>query len=151
MHICILFYAHQPSDRYRYMIAFVMGWTVPLSGTTLTITTMTTGKFLVNSYIYGVGITAGTYITAITSGSGTNGTYTISESHGSVSSTRIIGSGVVTILTTTGGSKNSLFECAGRGTCGRLTGSCGCWDQYVSSDGFGKNGSRGDCGHNVIY
>jgi hypothetical protein len=41
--------------------------------------------------------------------------------------------------------------CSGRGLCDHGTGQCGCVDGYASSDGFGKSGTRGDCGHSLAY
>jgi len=44
-----------------------------------------------------------------------------------------------------------LYECAGHGTCDRTSGSCICAPFWGSSNGFGSAGTRGDCGHNLIY
>jgi hypothetical protein len=41
--------------------------------------------------------------------------------------------------------------CSGRGLCDHGTGQCGCASGYGSSDGFGKAGTRGDCGHSLPY
>jgi hypothetical protein len=49
------------------------------AGTILTITTVTSGQFGVGQYISGTGLPAGEYITANGSGSGTAGTYTVSQ------------------------------------------------------------------------
>lgn len=38
-------------------------------------------------------------------------------------------------------------ECSGRGICDYNTGTCSCFDNFLSSDGLGGPGSRGDCGH----
>ena len=38
-------------------------------------------------------------------------------------------------------------ECSGRGLCDYTSGTCSCFDYFVSSDGLGGAGSRGDCGH----
>ena len=43
------------------------------------------------------------------------------------------------------GTKERL-ECSGRGICNRQTGECMCQDNFLSSDGSGSSGSRGDCG-----
>jgi len=51
-----------------------------ISGTTLTITAVTQGSLAVGNYITGTGITPGTYITALGSGSGGTGTYTVNIS-----------------------------------------------------------------------
>ena len=51
-----------------------------ISGTTLTITTMTTGQVAVGMQVLGAGVTANTFITALGSGAGLTGTYTVSQS-----------------------------------------------------------------------
>ena len=51
-----------------------------ISATTLTVNSITAGSLKLGTYISGVGITAGTYITAFGSGSGGTGTYTINSS-----------------------------------------------------------------------
>ena len=61
-----------------------------ISGTTLTITAVSSGKLYINSLISGTGVTAGTYITAFGTGTGGAGTYTVSASQ-TVSSTTIDG------------------------------------------------------------
>lgn len=50
------------------------------AGTTLTVTTVTSGQFAVGQQVAGTGVVAGTYITALGSGSGTAGTYVVSQS-----------------------------------------------------------------------
>jgi hypothetical protein len=68
-----------------------------ISGTTLTITGTTgAGVLVVGSIISGTGVTAGTFITAFGTGTGTTGTYTVSASQ-TVSSTAITTSTAVTI------------------------------------------------------
>eukprot|EP00939_MAST-03C_sp_MAST-3C-sp1_P004097 g4097.t1 len=39
------------------------------------------------------------------------------------------------------------LECANRGTCDRVTGTCQCWNGFSSSDGAGATGATGDCGY----
>ena len=51
-----------------------------ISGTTLTITTMTTGQVAVGMQVQGPGVSANTFITALGSGAGLTGTYTVSPS-----------------------------------------------------------------------
>lgn len=51
-----------------------------ISGTTLTITTMTTGQVAVGQQVNGPGVTANTFITALGSGAGLTGTYTVNNS-----------------------------------------------------------------------
>jgi len=68
-----------------------------ISGTTLTITGTTgSGVLVVGSIISGTGVTAGTFISAFGTGTGTTGTYTVSASQ-TVSSTAITTSTAVTI------------------------------------------------------
>jgi len=49
-------------------------------GTTLTVTSVTSGTLAANQYLYGYGIAAGTTIASLGTGSGGTGTYTISSS-----------------------------------------------------------------------
>ena len=53
------------------------------------------------------------------------------------------------VHTSTDGTKEGEY-CAGRGTCDTETGMCECYDTngdgYLSSDGYGSAGVRGDCG-----
>lgn len=49
------------------------------AGTVLTITTVTSGQFGVGQVVSGTGLPAGEYITALGSGSGTAGTYAVSQ------------------------------------------------------------------------
>lgn len=65
--------------------AYVTG---SISTTTLTVSAVTNGMLAVGQVISGIGITAGTYITALGTGSGGTGTYTVSVSQ-TVSSTTI--------------------------------------------------------------
>lgn len=71
--------------------ATTASFTGSISGTTLTVTAMSTGSppILVGMYLIGSGITAGTQITATGSGSGGAGTYTMSIS-------QTVGSGEIT-------------------------------------------------------
>jgi hypothetical protein len=61
-----------------------------ISGTTLTVTSVASGALAVGTRITGTGITAGTYITTLGTGTGGNGTYTVSASQ-TVSSNTITG------------------------------------------------------------
>lgn len=61
-----------------------------ISGTTLTVTAVSSGLLRVGFIISGTGVTAGTTITAYGTGTGGNGTYTVSASQ-TVSSTTITG------------------------------------------------------------
>jgi len=68
-----------------------------ISGTTLTITGSTgSGVLVVGSIISGTGVTAGTFVSAFGTGTGTTGTYTVSVSQ-TVSSTAITTSTAVTV------------------------------------------------------
>jgi hypothetical protein len=39
--------------------------------------------------------------------------------------------------------------CSNHGTCDTATGICSCYQPYNSSDGFGNEGTRGDCGYRI--
>ena len=64
--------------------------TAEIDGTTLTVTAVTDGALAVGSYVSGTGVTAGTRITALGTGTGGTGTYTVSTSQ-TVASTTIYG------------------------------------------------------------
>ena len=63
--------------------------TIGNAGTTLTVATVTSGTLTVGSIISGTGITAGTTISALGTGTGAAGTYTISGAAQNVASTTI--------------------------------------------------------------
>jgi hypothetical protein len=65
-------------------------FTGSISGTTLTVTAVTSGSIGIGSVISGTGVTAGTSITGLISGTGGVGTYTVSASQ-TVASTTITG------------------------------------------------------------
>jgi len=73
-----------------------------ISGTTLTVTAVTSGTLAVGAVISGTGVTAGTSITVLGSGTGGVGTYTVSASQ-TVSSTTITRQPVVGATFTTSG------------------------------------------------
>ncbi len=76
-----------------------------ITGTTLTVTAVASGTLDTNTYLSGTGITAGTKINGLGSGTGGTGTYTVDTSHpsgtGSVAMTGMT-SGVVFIATNKG-------------------------------------------------
>lgn len=55
-------------------------------------------------------------------------------------------SGDSTTIASQSGSKEDA-PCSGRGKCNSKTGICECYTGYLSSDGRGNTGDRGDCGH----
>jgi hypothetical protein len=65
-------------------------FTGSISGTTLTVTAVTSGSIGIGSVISGTGVTVGTTITGLISGTGSTGTYTVSVSQ-TVASTTITG------------------------------------------------------------
>jgi hypothetical protein len=54
----------------------------------------------------------------------------------------------VSISTVTAGTKIE-YECSDNGYCDRKTGLCHCFEGYLSSDGNGAQGTRGDCGYKM--
>ena len=67
-------------------------FTGSISGTTLTVSAVTSGTIVVGTGITGSGVTAGTTVTALGTGTGGTGTYTVSASQ-TVSSTTITATG----------------------------------------------------------
>jgi hypothetical protein len=67
-------------------------FTGSISGTTLTVTAVASGTVTVGQTLSGTGITSGTIITALGTGTGGNGTYTVQDSQ-TVSSTTITATG----------------------------------------------------------
>jgi hypothetical protein len=74
------------------------GGTGSIAGTTLTITAVTTGILAIGSVISGTGVTAGTTVTAYLSGTGAEGTYTVTPSQ-NASSTAISSAIIITVPT----------------------------------------------------
>lgn len=64
-------------------------YTASISTTTMTVSAVASGRLFVGQKISGAGVTAGTYITALGTGTGGTGTYTVSTSQ-TVSSTVIV-------------------------------------------------------------
>ncbi len=65
-------------------------YTGAISGTTLTVSAVASGTLVVGQEVTGSGVTAGTYITGLGTGTGGTGTYTVSESQ-TVSSESMVG------------------------------------------------------------
>ena len=76
-----------------------------ISGTTLTVSAVTSGTVKVGATISGSGVTAGTTITALGTGTGGTGTYTVSASQ-TVSSTAITARNATCFTTSTNGKAN---------------------------------------------
>lgn len=60
------------------------------------------------------------------------------------------GTATVSVVETVAGNKANI-ECSSRGTCDRATGICTCFPYFLSSDGAGGLGRRGDCGYVSPY
>lgn len=75
------------------------------AGTTLTVTAVTSGTLKVGSVLSGSGVTAGTTITALGTGTGGTGTYTVSASQ-NVSSTAITARNATSFTTSSDGKAN---------------------------------------------
>ena len=58
-----------------------------IADTTLTVTAVASGTLVLGQYIFGTGVTVGTYITALVSGTGATGTYTVSVKQTTTSTT----------------------------------------------------------------
>ena len=57
----------------------------------------------------------------------------------------------VAVSTTVTGTRENV-ECSNRGLCDRASGLCVCVAGFVSSDGNGNAGTRGDCGfRNALF
>lgn len=84
--------------------AINVGFTGSISGTTLTVTSVSSGTIAVGMALFGTNISIGTIITALGSGSGGAGTYTINNSQ-TVSSTSISAAKKVTPI---GSSMNDI-------------------------------------------
>ncbi|EQC38194.1 hypothetical protein, variant [Saprolegnia diclina VS20] len=65
--------------------------------------------------------------------------------NGALTLTTVGASPRLTVVTTVHGTKEDAY-CSNRGLCDRSTGTCNCFPNYVSSDGYGSVGRRGDCG-----
>lgn len=75
-----LLYVHGTGSSVGPITSTVNAFTGYISGTTLTISTVTTGQLAVGQLVQGAGIAANTFITALGSGTGGTGTYTVSVS-----------------------------------------------------------------------
>jgi hypothetical protein len=85
---------------FQTAVAFVGNGSI--SGNTLTVTTSTTGALTVGSYVYGTGVPSNTFITALGTGTGGNGTYTLNNTI-AFSGTGQISGTTLTIATTASG------------------------------------------------
>lgn len=88
------------SDDTRQLASF----TGSISGTTLTVTAVASGYLGVGETIYGTGVTAGTTIDALGTGTGGTGTYTVSTS-------QTVGSVAMTADISFGGSNMTVDKC----------------------------------------
>lgn len=85
--------------------------TASIAGTTMTVTAVGSGTLSVGQYISGSGVTAGTYITALGTGKGGTGTYTVSASQTVASTT----------VTATAALATAFSGNTGNGTMGAIT------------------------------
>jgi hypothetical protein len=93
-------YIVDTTNRYTWYISTPSAatFTGSISGTTLTVSTMLSGTIAVGQAIFGSGIQQNTVITALGTGSGGTGTYTVSDSQ-TVSSTSINSTSAPAIVT----------------------------------------------------
>lgn len=84
--------------------------------------------------------------------------YSISALADNVGGDGSLGSGSISVatngailgaVTSVAGTKEDAV-CSNHGTCEYSTGICQCDAQYTSSDGYGAEGSRGDCGFHYV-
>lgn len=88
-------------------------FTGSISGTTLTVASVTSGHVFVGQKISGSGVTADTYITALGTGTGAAGTYTVSTSQSVSVGTTITGSSAaITVTAPTGDNTNQVASTA---------------------------------------
>lgn len=80
-----------------------------ISGTTMTITAVTSGSFAVGDPVTGTGVTANTYITAFGTGTGGVGTYTVNASQ-TVSSTTLSSRATSTVASGGGTAITAAFQ-----------------------------------------
>ena len=107
------------SNRYTWFISSPSSavFTGSISGTTLTVTAITNGTIAAGQSLFGVGVTAETVITALGSGSGGIGTYTINLSQTVASrqmnstavAAKVTGSITATTLTVTAVTSGTLY------------------------------------------
>jgi hypothetical protein len=90
-------------------------FTGSISGTTLTVTAVTGGVINVGQVISGTGITGGTSITALGTGAGGLGTYTVSVSQtvASTTITAVATPGVITVATAPANNDQVVFSTTG--------------------------------------
>jgi len=88
------------SYRYTWRISTPSAalFTGSISGTTLTVTAVTSGTIGINQALFGLGVTNATVITALGTGTGGAGTYTINQSQ-TVASTLMNSAAVASVLT----------------------------------------------------
>jgi len=88
------------SYRYTWRISTPSAalFTGSISGTTLTVTAITSGTIAISQALFGLGVTNATVITALGTGTGGVGTYTINESQ-TVASTLMNSAAVASVLT----------------------------------------------------
>ena len=73
-------------QRNKFLLGSDASFTASISGTTMTVTGDSQGFIRPGSYVYGLGLYPGTYITANGTGRGGAGTYTLNTSNGTVAS-----------------------------------------------------------------
>ena len=110
-----------PVDANTFRLCGPSTVTGSISGTTLTVSAVSSGTLAVGDFINGAGVTGGTYITALGTGSGGVGTYTVNTSQ-TVSSTTITAIGKnKTAINTSGSSSPTITasQIVGQDTYGR--------------------------------
>jgi len=94
--------------------------------------------------------------TEVCASGGVDTTVTFLDNHGDLpdlvpANSLTGGAATVSVAEATSGTKETA-ECSSHGLCDRATGACKCFSGYVSSDGQGNAGTRGDCsGRDALY
>lgn len=111
-------------------------YTGSISGTTLTVSAVTSGYVFVGQKISGSGITAGTYITALGTGTGGAGTYTVTPSQTAVSTTITGAAAAISVTAPAGDNTTQVATTAFVAANSVLTGTVQMWPTTSAPSGY---------------